>query len=150
MAQRDSDASCRPRLLPLTPEARAAASDQELLLQELPLYMGRDLRDDHHSPFRLFRKERRRSDETGPNHVYLAENSRPHRVSRRHLLIDQEGGRFYVEDERSACGTLVEGETLGGKREGGRRWLAHGDVITVGGNHSPFVFKFLGPDGSGD
>jgi pSer/pThr/pTyr-binding forkhead associated (FHA) protein len=149
MAQRESDLSY-PSLVPLTPEARTAASDGNIPVLALPFRMGRDLRNGPHSPFRLFRKERRRSGETGPNHVYLAEQSRPHRVSRQHILIDQEGGRFYVQDQRSACGTLVEGEELGGQREGGRRWLKHGDVIIVGGNHSPFVFKFLGPNGSGE
>ena len=150
MAQRESGATPHPSLVPLTPEARTAASGRDIIIEALPFRMGRDLRNGQHSPFRLFRKERRRSSETGPNHVYLAEHSRPHRVSRQHILIDQEGGRFYVEDQRSACGTLVEGEALGGQREGGRRWLNHGDVIIVGGNHSPFVFKFLGPRGSGD
>ncbi len=150
MAQRESDLDSYPSLVPLTREARTAASGGDILVEALPFRMGRDLRDGRHSLLRLFRKERRRSRETGPNHVYLAEHNRPHRVSRQHILIDQEGGRFYVEDQRSACGTLVEGEALGGQREGGRRWLNHGDVIIVGGNHSPFVFKFLSPNGSGD
>ena len=150
MAQRESDPDSHPSLVPLTPEARAAVSCGDILVEGLPFRMGRDLRNGRRSPFRLFRRERRRSSETGPNHVYLPEHSRPHRVSRQHLLIDQEGGRFYVEDQRSACGTLVQGETLGGQREGGRRWLNHGDVIIVGGNHSPFVFKFLSHNGSGD
>ena len=150
MAQRESDLDSQPSLVPLTAEARAAVSGGDILVETLPFRVGRDLRSGQHSPFRLFRKERRRSSETGPNDVYLAEHSRPQRVSRRHILIDQEGGRLDVEDQRSACGTLVEGEALGGQREGGRRWLNHGDVIIVGGNHSPFVFKFLGPNGSGD
>ena len=150
MAQRESDPDSHPSLVPLTAEARTATSGGDIIVEALPFRMGRDLRSGQHSTLRLFRKERRRSSETGPNHVYLAEHSRPHRISRQHILIDQEGDRFYVEDQRSACGTLVQGEALGGKREGGRRWLSHGDVITVGGNHSPFVFKFLGPNGSGD
>ena len=150
MAQRESDLDSHPSLVPLTPEARTAASGGDILVETLPFRVGRDLRNGQLSPFRLFRKERRRTSETGPNDVYLAEHNRPHRVSRRHILIDQEGGRFYVEDQGSACGTLVEGEALGGQREGGRRWLNHGDVIMVGGNHSPFVFKFLSHNGSGD
>ena len=150
MARPESGATPHPSLVPLTPEARAAASGGDIILDALPFRMGRDLRNSQPSRSRLFRKERRRSSETGPNDVYLAEHGRPHRVSRQHLLIDQEGGRFYVEDQRSACGTLVEGKVLGGQRERGRRWLNHGDVIIVGGNHSPFVFKFLGPNGSGD
>lgn len=147
MAQQENDTDFHAKLVPLTPEARNAASRQELLVEELPFCMGRELRDHHNSSFRLFRRERRRSGQTGPNHVYLAEKDRPHRVSRRHLLINREGGRFYVEDRRSACGTLVDGVTLGGQREGGRRWLIHGAVIILGGNHSPFAFKFLAPDG---
>ena len=84
------------------------------------------------------------------NRLYLAEAGRPYRISRTHLMIDREQGRFFIEDRKSACGTLVEGETLGGRRTGGRRWLQDGDVIIIGGNHSPFMFKFRGNNGSGD
>jgi pSer/pThr/pTyr-binding forkhead associated (FHA) protein len=150
MAQHRDRAQHCPTLTPLTPEARQAVPEQTVPLDTLPFRLGRDLRDDGRSSFRLFRRERRQTDDEGPNNLYLAETDRPHRVSRKHLLIGEEGGRYYLEDRKSTCGTLVEGEAVGGRRQGGRRWLDDGDVIILGGNHSPFVFKFHRPNGSGD
>jgi hypothetical protein len=46
-------------------------------------------------------------------------------------------------DRASFCGTLVEGELVGGKRRGGWRELANNDVIIVGTSESTFIFKFL-------
>jgi hypothetical protein len=57
-------------------------------------------------------------------------------------LIGEEGGRYFLEDRRSALGTLVEGRTVGGARTGGQCELRDGDVIIPGGSGSQFVFKF--------
>jgi pSer/pThr/pTyr-binding forkhead associated (FHA) protein len=150
MSRRETDAGTHPRLVPLTPEAREASPAPEIPLQEFPFRVGRDLRDPHRRSFRLFRRNRRRGDSPGPNDLYLPEPGPRHRLSREHFLIDREGERFFVVDRRSACGTVVEEDPVGGHREGGKRWLNDGDVITVGGNHSPFVFKFACPVGPGE
>ncbi|HEX9710078.1 MAG TPA: FHA domain-containing protein [Candidatus Thermoplasmatota archaeon] len=62
-------------------------------------------------------------------------------VSREHFQIEQQEGRPFVVDRGSACGTIVEGRTLGGARQGGRAELHAHDVIIVGPSASPFVFK---------
>jgi pSer/pThr/pTyr-binding forkhead associated (FHA) protein len=133
----------------MTPEAREASQAPEIPIAEFPFRVGRDLRDPHRSSFRLFRRNRRRGDSPGPNDLYLSEPGPRHRLSREHFLIDREGERFLLQDRRSTCGTLVQDEMVGGGREGGRHPLKDGDLIALGGNHSPFVFQFACPDGPG-
>jgi serine/threonine protein kinase len=51
-------------------------------------------------------------------------------VSRRHALVqwDQKHGRYAVWDQRSGLGTRVNGKLL----KGSGRFLAHGDLLTIG------------------
>jgi hypothetical protein len=148
-------------LVPLTPEARRAAAASVVPLLRFPFRVGRDLRDPHAKP-RILLRERRRGAASGPNDLYLPESGPRLRLSREHFLIGEEGGRYFLEDRRSALGTLVEGRTVGGARTGGQCELRDGDVIIPGGSGSPFVFKFtrhppavrteggLGPDDQGE
>jgi pSer/pThr/pTyr-binding forkhead associated (FHA) protein len=130
-----------PCLVPLTPEARRAAATPVVPLHRFPFRVGRDLRDPNRKPPFLLR-ERRRGAASGPNDLYLLESGRRLRLSREHFLIGEEGGRYFLEDRRSALGTLVEGQTVGGARTGGQCELRDGDVIIPGGSGSQFVFKF--------
>ncbi len=150
-----------PCLVPLTPEARRAVATPVVPLYRFPFRVGRDLRDPNRKP-RFLLRERRRGAASGPNDLYLPESGPRLRLSREHFLIGEEGGRYFLEDRRSALGTLVEGQTVGGARTGGQCELRDGDVIIPGGSGSQFVFKFtrrppgvqpafpLGPDDKGD
>ena len=111
-------------------------------MTELPFRVGRDLRDPERLSFRMLRN-RRRGRVVGPNHLYLADGGARRRVSREHFSIGINGDGFFLEDRRTACGTLVEGKSVGGNRRGGQCSLKSGDVIIPGGSHSAFVFKFL-------
>jgi hypothetical protein len=128
-------------LIPLTPEARRAALAPALPLHTLPFRVGRDRRDPERKPLVLLR-ERRRGGASGPNDLYLPEPGPRYRLSREHFLIGAEGEGYFLEDRGSACGTLVEGRTVGGARTGGRCALQEGDVIIPGGSGSHFAFKF--------
>ncbi|HSD51261.1 MAG TPA: FHA domain-containing protein [Candidatus Methylomirabilis sp.] len=130
-----------PCLVPLTPEARRAAAALVVPLHRLPFRVGRDLRDADRKP-RLLLRERRRGAASGPNDLYLPESGPRLRLSREHFLIGEEGGRYFLEDRRSALGTLVEGRSIGGARAGGQCELRAGDVIIPSGSGSQFVFKF--------
>ncbi len=145
MPERDVVGELHPCLIPMTAEARDSVGNKAVPIEHFPYRIGRDLRDPLRTASRFFH-ERRRSEDTGPNDLYLHESGRRHRISREHLLIGRQQDGFYIEDRQSACGTLVDGEQLGGKREGGRRPLVSGDVILLGGKHSPFAFKFAGSD----
>jgi pSer/pThr/pTyr-binding forkhead associated (FHA) protein len=63
-------------------------------------------------------------------------------VSREHFAIDREDTGYVLVDQASTCGTIVEGQGVGGQTRGGIIALHDGDVIIVGTSLSPFVFKF--------
>jgi pSer/pThr/pTyr-binding forkhead associated (FHA) protein len=128
-------------LVPLTPESRRAAATPAMPLRTPPFRVGRDRRDPDRGPH-AFVPERRRGAASGPNDLYLPDPGPTFRLSREHFLIGEEDGRYFLVDRCSACGTLVEGRTIGGARTGGRCELRDGDVIIPGGSGSHFVFKF--------
>lgn len=138
-----------PALIPLTDAASAGLAAERRPLTRLPFRVGRDLRSPGRQRLRWFRERRRGG--TGPNDVYLAETTSPHRISRQHFLIgfDPETHSFFLEDRASSCGTQVGEARIGGDRRGGRRVLRHGDVIRPGGAHSPFAFRFVLPGRKG-
>ena len=75
------------------------------------------------------------------NELYLPEPSEPLNVSRQHFQIEWDGRGLALVDRGSTCGTIVEGQQVGGQGQGGTVPLKDGDVIIVGTAFSPFVFK---------
>jgi hypothetical protein len=130
----------------LTPEAQSALRGSETSLNDLPFHVRRDRRDPERTSFRFLRNRRRKGTD-GADGLYLPDQGSRHRLSREHFLIGRDGEQFYLEDLRRSCGTLVEGQLIGGSRCGGRCRLRSGDVIIPGASHSPYVFKFVGPAG---
>jgi pSer/pThr/pTyr-binding forkhead associated (FHA) protein len=127
------------RLVGLTEEARRGLGGDELVLPHLPFKIGRENRLN-----KLVNALERRIG-TGHkqlNDIYLVEDTEYVNVSREHLVIEEVQGRVQLRDLASACGTIVEGEILGGERAGGVAELHDHDVIIVGTSGSPFVFKF--------
>jgi hypothetical protein len=56
--------------------------------------------------------------------------------------IDRGDTRYFLVHQASTCGTIVEGQRMGGHARGGRMPLHDGDVINVGTSRSPYVFTF--------
>lgn len=130
----------RARLIALTDEARTALKGRELVIEHFPFRVGRESRT--FSPAPWTRGDRRLG--TGPelNDLYLVEDGEIFNVSREHFQVEAEGDRFFVRDRGSACGTIVEGRTVGGDRRDERVEVRDHEVIIVGSAISPFVFKF--------
>jgi len=63
-------------------------------------------------------------------------------VSREHFEIDRSDTGYMLVDRASTCGTIVEGQTVGGNTRGGTLPLHDGNVIIVGTSRSPYAFKF--------
>jgi len=63
--------------------------------------------------------ERRDSEAQPNNDVYLLEKSEVMNVSREHFQIDRDAGGFVLVDRGSTCGTIVEGNSVGGDHKGG-------------------------------
>jgi pSer/pThr/pTyr-binding forkhead associated (FHA) protein len=125
----------------LTPEARAALGAARAELERFPFRVGRESRGTQRTADGFVR-ERRSPGSRPTNDLYLVEHDEPMNVSRAHFLIDRAGAGYVLVDRESTCGTIVEGETVGGGTRGGSIALHDGDVIIVGTSNSPYTFKF--------
>ena len=131
-----------PRLIALTEGARQALGTAELVIERFPFKVGRESRT---ASADSSKSVERRSDRVPPlNDVYLVEpaDTSVRHVSREHFLLVAESGKYFLVDRGSACGTIVNGKTVGGDRRGGLPELPDQAEITVGKAASPFVFTF--------
>ena len=125
-------------LVALTEEARGVLHGEQRGLEAFPFRVGRESRGGAGG---WAAPERRVGGAPPLNDLYIAERGEVLHVSREHFQIEAQEGRPFVVDRGSACGTIVEGRTLGGARQGGRVELHDHDVIIVGTSASPFIFK---------
>lgn len=147
-------------LVALTPESAAAILAREINIPHLPFRVGREsrrVRWTQDGPVGERRRSLNRSPDRSPdrsdawsadgsatanNDLYLVEDSEPMNVSREHFLIGRDADGFFLQDRGSTCGTLVEGELVGGDGQPGRVALADHHVIVVGTSLSRYIFKF--------
>ena len=136
-------ASKNPRaiLVALTPEAKAALGNAEVVIAKLPFRVGRESRGALRAAGRTI-AERRKPKSPPSNELYLGEKAEPFNVSREHFQIQHNGTHYILVDRQSSCGTLVEGTVVGGRHAGGAVRLNDGDVIIVGTSGSAYIFKF--------
>lgn len=131
-------------LVAVTPEAERALNGQsELRMTHFPFKVGRESRVSQTAQG-MFAREQRLGRAPQVNDVYLKESlsSDLSHVSRDHFAIERIDDRFFVVDRGSVSGTIVAGRRIGGHRRGGRTSLRPGDEIIVGGDESPYVFRF--------
>ena len=119
------------RLVAQTEAARRAIHGGDIVIDPFPFKMGRET--DHGDNAR---------DANDAELVEVRTNSGL-QISRTHLQIEFEHGRYFVRDRHSACGTIVNGQRIGGNHTGGRLEVRDGDVMVLGGTTSPFVFTFV-------
>jgi pSer/pThr/pTyr-binding forkhead associated (FHA) protein len=131
----------RAMLVALTPEAYAALGAHERELTRLPYRVGRESREAQRTAHGSV-TEHRDPESRPTNDLYLHDREEPLNVSREHFVIERRAAGYVLVDRESTCGTIVEGETVGGEHKGGTVALRDGDVIIVGISASPFVFKF--------
>ncbi len=131
----------RAMLVALTPEAYAALGAREREITRFPYRVGRESREAQRTPHG-FVTERRDPGSWPTNDLFLRDREEPLNVSREHFAIDRRDAGYVLVDRESTCGTIVEGETVGGEHKGGTVTLGDGDVIIVGISASPHVFKF--------
>lgn len=129
-------------LAALTPEAKIAIGGAQLAITQFPFRVGRDSRAGKRPIARVL-MDRRRPVSRPNNELYLPEPDPATNVSREHFQIEHNGAQYVLVDRQSTCGTIVEGQVVGGKQTGGAVLLRDGDVIIVGTSSSRYVFKFL-------
>jgi pSer/pThr/pTyr-binding forkhead associated (FHA) protein len=130
----------RIELVALTPEARSVIGAVAVVVSPLPYRVGRESRGPREGG-RTVTTEQRRLGAPPTNELYLPEQSELLNVSREHFQIEWDGRGLILVDRGSTCGTIVEGQVVGGEGQRGTVPLKNGDVIIVGTSFSPFVFK---------
>ena len=131
----------RSMLVALTPEAYAALGAREREITRFPYRVGRESRETRRTAHGSA-PERRDPGSPPTNDLFLRDREEPLNVSREHFVIERRDAGYALVDRESTCGTIVEGETVGGEHRGGTAALRDGDVIIVGTSLSPYVFKF--------
>lgn len=69
-------------------------------------------------------------------------DSEPFQVSRKHCLIENYAGLFYIRDTGSSLGTIVNGTQIGTRFASLSEVLKEGkNTVTLGSERSPFKFE---------
>lgn len=127
-------------LVALTPESSEAIQARAINIPHLPFRVGRESRRFRWTELGLVGERRKAAPPN--NDLYLVEETEPMNVSREHFQIDRTGDGFVLVDRGSTCGTIVEGEVIGGEQGRQEAPLNDHDVIIVGTSLSRFIFKF--------
>src|SRR5262245_66095046 len=116
-------------LVALTDDAHRALHGEQRVIERFPFKVGRESRLGSAPPVQTADRRLRTAPQL--NDLYIVDRGDILNVSREHLLIEHEGDHYVLADRGSACGTIVEGRTVGGDRKGGRVELHDHDVIIV-------------------
>jgi hypothetical protein len=110
-------------------KAKKALNDRKLLITRFPFRIGRYV-PTYDSESDVFY-----------NNNLAIEEEKPYVISRNHLSINYEGGKFWVVDRGSAFGLVVNGQEIGGKTRRTRIALdiEHNQLI-IGPPTSGFIF----------
>lgn len=133
-----------PLLVALTEEAKAALGGREHFeIDCLPFRIGRESRLAVVNGELLY-MERRKGSKPPNNDLYLFDTGELLNISREHLQIEAaDGGGARVHDRGSACGTHVDGASIGGGDRTGSAPLKDGSEIVIGRRESPYRFKVV-------
>jgi hypothetical protein len=137
------------RLEVLTPDAQRLLGSAVISVNPVPLKVGRGevrkaalmsgIKKKMEAVFRA--AEFDEGQPTSPT-LELPEKEGHRFISKDHFEIVKSRSGYELVDLGSSLGTIVDGELVGGKRQGGRAKLHDHSVIIVGSHHSGFVFKF--------
>lgn len=130
-----------PLLVPLTDEARNALNGREHIeIDELPFRIGRESRMALVEGEMVY-MERRKGEAPPNNELYLLDHGERLFISREHLQIETtDNGEFQVHDRGSACGTQVDGQSIGGRDTPGSAPLHDDSELVIGTRESPYRF----------
>ena len=106
--------------------AKKALNERKLLITQFPFRIGRHA-PPHDSETDVFY-----------NNNLAIEEEKPYVISRNHLSINYEGGKFWIVDRGSAFGVVVNGQEIGGKNARSR--------ISLDQEHNQLI---IGPPTSG-
>ena len=142
--------------VPVTDEARASIAGAVCVrMDAFPFRIGRESRASNALTRAVVNVERRLSAAPPLNELYLIEPAAAHvHISRKHCAIDRAGASFVLLDRNSMCGAAIvrsvaspggEGpfvDRIGAGTPTDRAPLHDGDLIVLGTEDSPYVFRF--------
>ena len=133
----------------LTPEAIEAVPPVFLLgenvvaLHQFPYRIGRESRLQRMDG-EVQRVIRPKPSATVPNNdLYLIDPFLSVNISREHLQIEKHEEVFMLQDRGSATGTSIIRKDSGKAEKGNSFILNDGDIISIGTEGSPYLFKFF-------
>ncbi|BDY11952.1 hypothetical protein HCR_02640 [Hydrogenimonas cancrithermarum] len=137
-------------LVAQTNEASAAIPvksrhDEMIPIWKFPFRIGRESRVEIDEDGHILVKERYKHGVIGErsNDIYLIDFGERLQISREHLRIDEEDGRYYLIDRGSKCGSAVNDERIGNDSQKERAELEDGDTIILGTSASPYRYTFV-------
>lgn len=143
------------RFVTVTDEAAAALGETFIRIASFPFKIGRESRGLNPLTRAMVAMERRITTAPQLNDLYLVETPRDSvvHISRQHCTIDRLGTGFLLLDRNSMCGTgIVRSrlpldasqpfvERIGAGTPTDRTLLYDGDLVIVGNEDSPYVFR---------
>ncbi len=137
-------------LIAQTDEACAAIPiknpyDEMIPVWKFPYRIGRESRVEVDEHGHIIVKERFKHGVANvpTNDIYLIDFGEKLQISRDHLQIEEENGRYYVLDDGSKCGTGVNEARIGAESEIDRIEIEDGDTIVLGTSKSPYRYTFV-------
>ena len=133
----------------MTPEAVKAAplgkiESGLIRIESFPFRVGREARVAFVDGELLILDRRRKTGHEKPNNdLYLHDSGETLNISREHFQIDSTPDGYVLVDRGSACGTSVNGVSVGGNDAGGSVSLNDGDTIGIGNESTPYLFSFV-------
>ena len=123
---------CRVVISCLTPLCASKFSDGfvSMDVSKFPFKIGRDAYGDIGFGTQAFKN------------AFSIADGEPFQVSRKHCLIENDAGLFYIRDSGSSLGTIVNGTPIGTKFASLTEVLHEGkNILVLGSERSPFKFE---------
>lgn len=134
----------------MTPEAAEAVPRGQIesgliRIQQFPFRVGRETRITIVDGAPMILDRRLKTGQMKPNNdLYLHDSREALNISREHCQIERTAdGGYVLVDRGSACGTLLNGVSIGGDDAGGSVPLKDGDVIGIGTESTPYRYTFI-------
>lgn len=132
----------------MTTEAREAIPQSQrigelVVIRTFPFRIGRESRV-RRVDGKIERIERpKRGDRKANNDLYLVDKGRLLNISREHLQIEKKVDGYVLVDRGSACGTRIDGASIGETDPGGTGVLKDGDTFAIGIAGTPYLYSFI-------
>jgi len=120
--------------------------DGLVVINKFPFKIGREYRTEVVEGETVIKVRHKKNVTKRNNDLYLIDNGERLHISREHLQIEKSGDHYYVVDRNSTCGIGINQKRIGKDTQEYRFELNSGDIIKIGTEHTPYVYKFVAFD----